>query len=124
MVKLKVLYEHPDDPDAFEDYYANTHLPRVQEIPNLLRYEAAKAVATPDGSAPPFYRIFEGYFEGMEELQSGMSGLRVVAHKDGTLEVSGTFGERVLAPGEPRSVELPPPGYETGVLSVSSDSQR
>jgi uncharacterized protein (TIGR02118 family) len=52
-------------------------LPRVQEIPNLLRYEAAKAVATPegseDGSTPPFYRIFEGYFEGMEELQSGMS---------------------------------------------------
>jgi uncharacterized protein (TIGR02118 family) len=72
-----VLYEHPDDPDAFEDYYANTHLPRVQEIPNLLRYEAAKAVDTPDGSedgsAPPFYRIFEGYFEGMGELQSRMS---------------------------------------------------
>jgi hypothetical protein len=54
----------------------------------------------------------------------GLLGLRDVARKDGTLEVSGTFGERVLAPGEPRPVELPPPGYETGVLSVSSDSQR
>jgi uncharacterized protein (TIGR02118 family) len=50
MVKLTVLYEHPDDPDAFEDYYANTHMPMVQKIPNLLRYEAARAVATPDGS--------------------------------------------------------------------------
>jgi uncharacterized protein (TIGR02118 family) len=66
MVKLTVLYGHPDEPDAFEvfeDYYANTHMPRVQEIPNLTRYEAAKAVATPDGSedgsAPPFYRISE-----------------------------------------------------------------
>jgi hypothetical protein len=54
----------------------------------------------------------------------GLLGLRVVARKDGTLEVSGTFGERVLAPGEPRPVELPPPDYETGVLSGSSDSQR
>jgi hypothetical protein len=54
----------------------------------------------------------------------GLLGLRILDHKDGTLEVSGTFGERELAPGEPRSVELPPPAYETGVLSVSSDSQR
>ncbi len=54
----------------------------------------------------------------------GLLGLRVVAHKDGTLEVSGTFGERVLAPGEPRPMVLPPPGYETGALSSVSDSQR
>jgi hypothetical protein len=54
----------------------------------------------------------------------GLLGLRVVAHKDGTIEVSGTFGERVLAPGEPRPVGLAPPGYETGALSSVSDSQR
>jgi uncharacterized protein (TIGR02118 family) len=73
MVKLTVLYGHPDDPAAFEEYYANTHMPMVPKIPNLLRYEAAKIVATPDGSEPAYYRIFEGYFEDMEQLQSGMS---------------------------------------------------
>ncbi len=26
-----------------------------------------------NGSEPPYYRIFEGYFEDMEQLQSGMS---------------------------------------------------
>jgi uncharacterized protein (TIGR02118 family) len=72
MVKLTVLYSHPDDPDAFEDYYANTHMPLVETIPNLQRYEAARIVATPDGSEPPYYRIFEGYFEDIEQLQSGM----------------------------------------------------
>lgn len=49
----------------------------VQKIPNLLRYEAAKAVATPDrsedGSVPPYYRTFGGYFEDMGRLQNGMS---------------------------------------------------
>jgi uncharacterized protein (TIGR02118 family) len=72
MVKLTVLYAHPEDPDAFEQYYANTHMPLVDEIPNLQRYEAARVVATPDGSEPPYHRIFEGYFEDMERLQGGM----------------------------------------------------
>jgi len=77
MVKLTVLYGHPDDPDAFEDYYADTRMPMVRKIPDLLRYEAAEALATPDGSedgsAPPYYRVFEGYFQDMERLQGGMS---------------------------------------------------
>lgn len=73
MVKLTVLYGHPDDPDAFEEYYADTHMPLVDKIPNLQRYEAARIVATPDGSEPPHYRIFEGYFEDIEQLQSGMA---------------------------------------------------
>ena len=73
MVKLTVLYGHPDDPDAFEEYYADTHMPLVDEMPNLKRYEAARIVATPDGSEPPYYRIFEGYFEDMEQLQSSMA---------------------------------------------------
>jgi uncharacterized protein (TIGR02118 family) len=48
-------------------------MPLVDKIPNLQRYEAARIVATPDGSEPPYYRIFEGYFEDMEQLQSSMA---------------------------------------------------
>jgi len=73
MVKLTVLYGLLDDPDAFEEYYANTHMPLADEIPNLQRYEAARIVASPDGSEPPYYRIFEGYFEDVEQLQSNMA---------------------------------------------------
>ena len=72
-MKLTVLYGHPDDPAAFEEYYANTHMPLVDKMPNLQRYEAARIVATPDGSAPPYYRIFEGYFEDMEQLQRSLA---------------------------------------------------
>jgi uncharacterized protein (TIGR02118 family) len=73
MVKLTALYGHPDDPDAFEEYYADTHMPLVDKIPNLQRYEAARIVATLDGSEPPYYRIFEGYFEDIEQLQGSLS---------------------------------------------------
>ncbi len=47
------------------------------KTPRKGRSKAARAVATPDGSEeggePPYYRIFEGYFEDMESLQAGMS---------------------------------------------------
>ena len=73
MVKLTVLYGNPEDPAAFEEYYGNTHMPLVDKIPNFQRYEAARIVATPDGTEPPYYRIFEIYFDDMERLQSSLS---------------------------------------------------
>ena len=33
MVKLTVLYGHPDNPADFEEYYANTHMPLVDKMP-------------------------------------------------------------------------------------------
>jgi uncharacterized protein (TIGR02118 family) len=72
MVKIAVLYGHPTDSGAFEEYYANNHLPLVYKIPNFQRFEAAKVVATPDGSELPYYRIAELYFENMDQLQSSM----------------------------------------------------
>ena len=73
MVKGTALFGHPADPDAFEEYYANTHVPLVEKIPNLQRFEAAKIVATPDGSEPPYYRIGELYFEDVEQMQAGLA---------------------------------------------------
>jgi uncharacterized protein (TIGR02118 family) len=70
--KLTVLYGHPDDPEAFENYYANTHMSLVDKIP-LQSYEVSKIVATPDGSDLPYYRIFEGYSEDMEQLQNSLA---------------------------------------------------
>jgi uncharacterized protein (TIGR02118 family) len=73
MVKGTALFGHPEDLDAFEEYYANTHVPLVRKIPNLQRFEAAKVVATPDGSEPPYHRIGELYFEDVEQMQAGLS---------------------------------------------------
>ena len=73
MVKATALYGHPEDPAAFEEYYANTHVPLVEKVPNLQRFEAAKIVATPDGSEPPYHRIAELYFEDMEQMQDSLA---------------------------------------------------
>jgi uncharacterized protein (TIGR02118 family) len=72
MVKLVVAYGTPDDPAAFDDYYAGTHGPLAQKIPNLRRFEAGQVLGTPDGSAAPYYFIAELWFEDMDELQASM----------------------------------------------------
>ena len=72
MAKLTVLYGHPIDPAAFEEYYADNHLPLVEKIPNLRQFEAGKVIPTPDGSEPPYYWIAELWFESLEQLQSSL----------------------------------------------------
>ena len=72
MVKAVVLYGPPEDPDAFERYYADTHTSLVREIPSLQRFEAARGFATPDGSEVPYGRIAELTFEDMDALQAGL----------------------------------------------------
>jgi uncharacterized protein (TIGR02118 family) len=44
MIKLTVLYGHPTDPEAFEEYYADVHMPLVEKIPGAERWEAARVV--------------------------------------------------------------------------------
>jgi uncharacterized protein (TIGR02118 family) len=72
MVKLTVLYGYPTDPDAFESYYAETHMPLARAIPNLERIEAGKVVANPAGGELPYYRIAELWFADMQTLQEAM----------------------------------------------------
>ena len=73
MVKATALYGHPEKPDAFDEHYAKTHVPLVEKMPNLQRFEAAKVVATPDSSELPYYLIAELYFEDLEQLQDGFA---------------------------------------------------
>lgn len=72
MVKLAVMYGHPKDAAAFEDYYSKTHLPIASKIPGVSKVELTKFVGTPDGSKSSQYRMAELYFPSIEELQKQM----------------------------------------------------
>jgi uncharacterized protein (TIGR02118 family) len=79
MVKVTVLYGAPTDPDAFEDYYAGTHLPLAARMPNVERFEASKALDGPDGGDPPYYRIAELWFADAGAMQEAMGSDEGVA---------------------------------------------
>jgi uncharacterized protein (TIGR02118 family) len=72
MVKLVVGYGQPDDPAAFDEHYVGTHIPLVDKIPNLRRFESGKVLGAPDGSTPPFYYLAELFFDDGEQLQAAM----------------------------------------------------
>jgi uncharacterized protein (TIGR02118 family) len=73
LFKTTALYGHPTDPAAFERYYAEVHMPLVPKLPHFRRAEAAKVVATPDGSKPAYYRIFEFWFDSLDDLQAAFA---------------------------------------------------
>ncbi len=72
MIQLTVLYGHPQDPVAFDQYYQQTHVSLAKKIPGLKGYIANKPAALNPQERTPYYLIAELYFENMETLQAGM----------------------------------------------------
>lgn len=70
MIKLTVLYGHPQDDQAFERYYAETHLPIAAKIGGVARLELTQFKPGPDGSKPGYYRMAEIYFQNESQLES------------------------------------------------------
>jgi uncharacterized protein (TIGR02118 family) len=67
-VKLVVLYTQPEDPEAFDEHYFDTHLPLVERIPGLVSAETGKFSAALDGGERAFYRYAELYFTDSEAM--------------------------------------------------------
>jgi uncharacterized protein (TIGR02118 family) len=67
MVKLIIFFRMPADVDAFEEYFANTHVPLINAMPNMRRAAVTRALGAPRGE-PPFYLIHEVYFEDLPML--------------------------------------------------------
>lgn len=68
-IKYTALYGTPKDPEAFEKHYAEVHLPLVN-AGGLPRFEASKCMPQADGSAPPFFRMFEAWFDSVEQMNA------------------------------------------------------
>ena len=84
MPKLIVLYPPPADVTLFERRYRQEHAPMVLEkIPGLKKFVAAHVLGTPTGSAAPYQRVAELYFDSLEALKAALAsggGQAAVAH--------------------------------------------
>ncbi len=73
MVTLTVLYGMPDDPAAFEAYYANHHMPLVAKIPGTGRSPRRRGPwGHPTGSAA-YHRNFTAWFDSREDLEAALA---------------------------------------------------
>jgi uncharacterized protein (TIGR02118 family) len=72
MVKLVVCYGTPQDPADFDRHYVETHVPLVDKIPNLRRFEHGKVLGTPEGTPAPYYYLAELSFDSPGDLQAAI----------------------------------------------------
>ena len=72
MMKLTILYGHPESPAEFEKYYNSNHLPLAGKISGVDRLELTKFIAAPEGGKPAFYRMAELYFATQDQMKQSL----------------------------------------------------
>jgi uncharacterized protein (TIGR02118 family) len=72
MIKATVLYELTGDTEEFDSYYFSTHVPLVNQIPGIDRFEVVVYGPGPDGAAPAYHLIAGLYFTDPGALQAGL----------------------------------------------------
>ena len=75
-VAVNVLYQHPNDPAAFEQYYRDVHVPLVQRHApaiGISGVDLVKFEKNADGSNPSFYRMASLWFDSPAALDRGMA---------------------------------------------------
>ena len=84
MVKAVVLYGPPEDPDAFERYYADTHTALATAIPGLQRFEP-RGASRHRTERPPLSAHRRAHVRGHERtaggsrLREGKAGVNDIA---------------------------------------------
>jgi uncharacterized protein (TIGR02118 family) len=73
MAHVVVMYKTPKDAAAFDKHYFETHVPLVNKMPGLRKYEVSQGpVATPVGPSP-FYLIATLYFDNIAAVKAGFA---------------------------------------------------
>jgi uncharacterized protein (TIGR02118 family) len=88
MASLIIYYGRPKDPAAFEDYYANRHLPFAgKTMPNVTGAETFRVLdsARAAGDDLDVYRVARMTYDSAESLRAGIEsedGQKVLADLD------------------------------------------
>ena len=70
MHKLTVLYGHPTDPEAFDKYYHENHIPIAKKMKGLKGWTIGKLQAGAEGEKPPYYMIVGLYAETRADIEA------------------------------------------------------
>jgi uncharacterized protein (TIGR02118 family) len=69
-MKLIALYNHPEDPAAFDEAYFNSHMPLIAKVPGLVRTKITRFERSVMGGE--LYMMAEMEFESPEALKNGL----------------------------------------------------
>jgi uncharacterized protein (TIGR02118 family) len=69
MVRFLVLYEKPDDPEAFDRHYREVHIPLAKKLPGLRRYTISRGALAGVRGGKPFHLVAELDWDDMDALR-------------------------------------------------------
>lgn len=72
MYLVTIAYGHPQDPQAFDAYYTENHVPLAAKIPNALSFSAGHCESL-DGTTPPSYLLASVTFASKEEAVAALT---------------------------------------------------
>lgn len=82
MIRLTVLYGHPVDPEEFDRYYHNIHIPIAKKMKGLKGWTIGKCESTDSSEKPAYYMIVGLYAESrsaMEKILESPEGQATIA---------------------------------------------
>jgi uncharacterized protein (TIGR02118 family) len=71
MPRLIVLYQAPEDADAFDAHYRDVHTPILERYPNLRNVRLTKPVGVA-GRPSPFHLMAEMFFDTAADLDEAL----------------------------------------------------
>ena len=72
MIQVTALYNHPQDPTAFDEHYQAVQIPLVKKLLGLKGFTTAKPASLNPKESSPYYLITNLYFEDMGTLQTAL----------------------------------------------------
>lgn len=106
MVRLTVLYGHPEDPTEFDRYYREVHVPLAKRMRGIKGWTIGKCEAAEPGQESPYYMIVGLYANSradMEAILNSPEGKATIADVPNFANGGVTFmydEEEVLVPFE------------------------
>ncbi len=99
MASFTVLYTKPEDADAFVEEYKTDHLAIAKRFPKMTGHTTTIFSGTPRRTEPPYYLMFHGTWDSMEDLQGAMADpslMEASKHAMGMLQKYGNSAEMII----------------------------
>ncbi len=73
MYSLTMLYGYPTDPDEFDRYYQEVHIPIVKKMRGLRGWSVGKCESVKHGVEAPYYMIAGFHADSSEQMLTALA---------------------------------------------------
>lgn len=92
MATFVALYAKPDDVEGWEEYYRSTHIPLVQQWPDVQSVKVVRFSGTPRGTEGPYHAMALVEWETEEQMAAALRSEQGMAAAKDAMAMAERFG--------------------------------